>query len=43
MTNQSPAPPPRDFLCPITRELMQDPVLLIEDVSPIAKVTNTRE
>ncbi|CAF1289982.1 unnamed protein product [Adineta ricciae] len=31
MTNQQLSPPPRDFLCPITREIMQNPVLLIED------------
>ncbi|CAF1147605.1 unnamed protein product [Adineta steineri] len=31
MTNQQISPPPRDFLCPITREIMQNPVLLIED------------
>lgn len=24
---------PRDFICPITHEIMQNPVLLIEDVS----------
>ena len=35
MTNQQISPPPRDFLCPITREIMQNPVLLIEDVSSI--------
>ncbi len=33
MTSQQISPPPRDFLCPITREIMQNPVLLIEDVS----------
>jgi len=33
MTNQQLSSPPRDFLCPITREIMQNPVLLIEDVS----------
>ncbi|CAF0752211.1 unnamed protein product [Rotaria sordida] len=31
MTNQQISSPPRDFLCPITREIMQNPVLLIED------------
>lgn len=31
MTNQQLSSPPRDFLCPITREIMQNPVLLIED------------
>ncbi|CAF4394633.1 unnamed protein product [Rotaria socialis] len=31
MANQQISAPPRDFLCPITRELMQNPVLLIED------------
>lgn len=31
MTHLTLTSPPRDFLCPITRELMENPVLLIED------------
>ncbi|CAF2642100.1 unnamed protein product [Rotaria sp. Silwood2] len=31
MINQDTLSVPRDFLCPITREIMQNPVLLIED------------
>lgn len=33
MASKQSTPVPRDFLCPITREIMRDPVLLIEDVS----------
>lgn len=33
MTSEHTLPVPRDFLCPITREIMHDPVILIEDVS----------
>jgi hypothetical protein len=40
MTNQQISPPPRDFLCPITREIMQNPVLLIEDVNFIFEKKN---
>ena len=32
MTERKLLPVPRDFLCPITREIMINPVLLIEDV-----------
>jgi hypothetical protein len=31
MANASSIPP--DFICPITREIMENPVILIEDVS----------
>ena len=41
MSNQASSSPPRDFLCPITRELMQNPVLLIEDVSRPTRGTIT--
>jgi hypothetical protein len=37
MTSKQTPPVPRDFLCPITREIMQNPVLLIEDVSLFVK------
>ncbi len=33
MASEQLLPIPRDFLCPITREIMHDPVVLIEDVS----------
>jgi hypothetical protein len=35
MASYQTLPVPRDFLCPITREIMQNPVLLIEDVSSL--------
>lgn len=35
MMNDESIPIPRDFFCPITREIMQNPVVLIEDVSII--------
>ena len=33
MTDQFSLSIPRDFLCPITREIMRNPVVLIDDVS----------
>ncbi|CAF4580161.1 unnamed protein product, partial [Rotaria magnacalcarata] len=31
MTSHDTLSVPRDFICPITREIMQNPVLLVED------------
>jgi hypothetical protein len=33
MTDKFSLSAPRDFVCPITREIMRHPVLLIDDVS----------
>jgi len=38
MTGKQSLPIPRDFLCPITREIMKNPVLLIEDVRLFNKI-----
>ena len=37
VSQQAFIPPPCDFLCPITQEIMLNPVLLIEDVSELAR------
>ena len=41
ISEQAFIPPPCDFLCPITQEIMRTPVLLVEDVSEHGRVLHT--